>query len=443
MSLVAAKSAVPTNASVLNAGSNSLRSEVASEASNQTNDAEAHSQIPGSLKNQPETFWQRDTLLDDPGGWRSALDQHGIEFHPVFIADVMGNPAGGRRQGAVFDSGLNLPLTIRLDRLVPAWSGGTVHANAWWLAGRSLSEDYVGDVSSTSNVSGYDAWRLQEFWYQQDFANDLVKARAGLIAADNEFFTSDTASLFINGTFGAFTLVGDNLPNPPIYPMASPAFWLSIEPTPRFYFQAGVFKGDTGSQEENRSGLNYRFNSSDGVLVFSEMGWRMNSSENDDGWSGIYKVGSFVDTANFHNQATGAGAGPDFGIYAVADQQLYRHASRSISVFTRVGGAPAEINPIDWYVDAGLNFQGVIPGRPDDVLGVAFSRSWFSSNYSRSQVAGGSPPYSAETVLEATWQIQIRPWWTLQPDFQYIFNPSGRQGSADATVLGVRVSLAF
>lgn len=443
MSLVRAESVAPASASGSNAGSNSTLPEVAAGASNQTNDAESHSQIPGSLKNQPETFWQRDTLLDDPRGWRSAMDRHGFEFHPVFIADVLGNPAGGMRQGAVFDGGLNLPLTVRLDQLVPGWRGGTVHANAWWITGRSLSADYVGDVSSVSNISGDDAWRLQELWYQQDFWNELVKVRAGLIAADNEFFTSDTASLFINGTFGAFTLVGVNLPNPPIYPMASPAIWFSLEPAARFYFQAGVFKGNSGSQQENRSGLNYPFNSSDGSLVFSEIGWRVNSTQNDDGLSGIYKVGSFVDTANFHNQVTGASEGPNFGIYAVADQQLYRHASRTISVFMRIGGAPPEINPIDWYVDAGINFQGLIPGRPDDVAGVAIGRSWFSSDYSRSQVAGGSRPYSAETVLEVTWQFQIKSWWTLQPDFQYIFNPSGQEGSADATVLGARVSLAF
>ena len=104
---------------------------------------------------------------------------------------------------------------------------------------------------------------------------------------------------------------------------------------------------------------------------------------------------------------------------------------------------PVIVNAVDWYFDAGFNFSGFIPGRLLDTAGVAIARSNFSHDFSASQVADGSNPYSAETVVEATYKAQITPWWTVQPDFQYIFNPSGENGSHDATILGVRTSITF
>jgi porin len=392
-------------------------------------------QMPEGLTQAPESFWKRDTMLGDMWGFRNAMENHGFEFDPTYTGEVMGNTAGGMKQGTVYDSSVNLPLTIYLDKIVNGWDGGTIHANALWIAGRSLSADKVGDISGTSNIAGYDTIRLQEFWFQQTFWSMRASVKVGLVAADAEFFTSDTASLFINGTFGAFTLVGANLPNPPVYPMATPAVRFLIQPIENFYFQSGIYYGNTGAQDENKNGLDFDFNSRDGALIFSEIG--LNA------FDGIYKLGSFVHTANFPNEVSSAGDGADFGIYGVADQPIYSHATKSISTFVRGGGAPADVNTVDWYFDAGFNFTGFLPGRDSDTAGVAVARSNFSHDFSDAQVAGGSNPFSQETVVEATYKIQVTPWWTLQPDFQYIFNPSGEDGSRDATILGLRTTLAF
>jgi porin len=32
----------------------------------------------------------------------------------------------------------------------------------------------------------------------------------------------------------------------------------------------------------------------------------------------------------------------------------------------------------------------------------------------------GGQPLSTESVLEVTYNLQLAPWWQLQPDFQYI-----------------------
>lgn len=400
-------------------------------------------QMPEGLTTEPETFWKRSTLLGDPFGLRNKVENYGFEFDPVYTGEVFGNTSGGFKQGTTYDHSLNLPLTVYLDKLVNGWDGGTLHANALWIAGRSLSQDKVGDISGISNIAGYDTIRLQEMWYQQTFWSMRASLKVGVIAADAEFFTSDTASLFINGTFGAFTLVGANLPDPPVYPMAAPAVRFLVQPIPQFYFQSGIYAGSTGDQDVNKNGVDFPMSMHDGALIFSEIGWLVNQAANDRGLIGSYKLGSFVHTANFQNQVTGASEGVNYGVYGVIDQELYKHGGKSVAFFVRGGGAPGDVNAIDWYTDAGFNFNGFIPGRFLDSAGIAIARSSFSRDFSDSQVSGGSNPFTAETVIEATYKAQISPWWTIQPDFQYIFNPSGEKGSHDATIIGVRTSLSF
>lgn len=52
------------------------------------------------------------------------------------------------------------------------------------------------------------------------------------------------------------------------------------------------------------------------------------------------------------------------------------------------------------------------------------------------------PVRDFEANLELTYMAQIVPGWTVQPDFQYIWHPSGVAGR-DARVFGVRSIVKF
>jgi porin len=421
--------------------------------------------MPTGLTAAPETIWRRSTLLGDLGGTRETLVNHGITISPVYTGEVMGNVSGGAGgyngvgRGVIYEHMLNVPVDLDLAKIVPAWQDATIHANALWIAGPGLSPSYTGDISNTSNIQGFNTVRLQELWYQQGLWNKRISVKVGEIAADSEFFTSDTASLFINGTFGAFTFVGMNLTdanggyNPNVYPVASPGVRILVQPVSNFYLMSGVFSGNAETQTANPNGVAFPLNSG-GLLLFNEAGFLLNQSPNDRGLQGTYKLGSFVHTHNFDTwdsqaaDALAVGAlhseGVDYGIYGVVDQQIYLHGQQAVSLFSRFGYAPNDVNAIDWYYDGGFNFTGFVPGRKNDVAGIAVARSHFSGNYSDFQVAAnGTNAYDAETVLEATYKAQITPWWTVQPDFQYIFTPSGQEGSKNAAVIGVRTSVAF
>jgi porin len=58
---------------------------------------------------------------------------------------------------------------------------------------------------------------------------------------------------------------------------------------------------------------------------------------------------------------------------------------------------------------------------------------------------------SAETFLEATYQVQVAHWWQIQPDLQYLINPGpGIVNPNDPTqkiknefVIGLRTNITF
>jgi porin len=101
------------------------------------------------------------------------------------------------------------------------------------------------------------------------------------------------------------------------------------------------------------------------------------------------------------------------------------------------------LKPARRVVDGGFNFTGFVPGRDNDVAGLAFAHSDVSSNYSDSQVLQGNAPYTAESFIETTYKVQIAPWWSIQLDVQYYFTPIGQQGSHNAVVLGLSTNVAF
>jgi porin len=97
-----------------------------------------------------------------------------------------------------------------------------------------------------------------------------------------------------------------------------------------------------------------------------------------------------------------------------------------------------------------------VPHRPDDKIGFAAAVARVSDN-ARGLDAdigffSGNPFYpvrSSEAVIELMYQAQLKPWWMLQPDLQYVINPGGGVLNADgslrrnALVIGVRSSLNF
>jgi porin len=143
--------------------------------------------------------------------------------------------------------------------------------------------------------------------------------------------------------------------------------------------------------------------------------------------------------------ANPAAAGPlnhsgNWGIYAVADQTVWASPKQSLNLFVRGGASPSDRNLISYYVDGGAGFKGLLPGRADDVLtfGIAYAGiSGDAAALDQDTLNISGPPYAIrdhEIVLELSYMMQLAPWWTLQPDLQYIVHPNGGQNADDPTL---------
>jgi len=152
----------------------------------------------------------------------------------------------------------------------------------------------------------------------------------------------------------------------------------------------------------------------------------------------------------------------DSGIYSVFEQKLYRIGNdldRGIGIFARVSLSPSDRNLIDRYADGGIELVGLSDRRPKDKFGIAFGYAHVSSrahalDVDFQQLMGSNWPLrSFESLSTAVYQYEVRPGWTMQPNFQYFVHPGG--GATDplgvnpgkplrnAAVFGLRTVLQF
>ena len=101
-------------------------------------------------------------------------------------------------------------------------------------------------------------------------------------------------------------------------------------------------------------------------------------------------------------------------------------------------------------VDGGVTWQGMIPSREEDTLGIGATYARLAKDIRRREeldaVTNGTvyEKFSThETVIEAFYLVQLAKWWTLQPDVQWIIHPGGTGAAEDAVVVALRTSLVF
>jgi porin len=444
------------------------------------------------LDARAQSLWEQDYLTGDWGEFRATLSEnHGVTPYLTYIGEVLGNVSGGIRQGAVYEGLVDFGIEIDLERATGgSWQGGTFFANAFQIHGASLTDSYTGDLLVVSSIDALDTIRLFELWFQQNFWEDRISLRAGQLAADAEFAISDYSGLFLNNTFGMPEGIVANAPTP-VYAVAALGARLAVKPTENSYLMAGFYDGNPDPADASGNPLNnhgvYWNLGNEGMFAIFEGGYLINQDgpgqaqsdghdpkamqpkamvELPSGLPGTYKIGGWFHTGDFPSNefdADGVFLGSAFssgapriengnwGIYAIADQMLWREQpgsnAQGLGAFFRITYSPEEVAFYQIYSDFGITYCGLIPGRDEDTIGIGFAYGGISDPIGSVQAATGAPVQDYTAVLEVTYQFVIAPWWTLQPDFQYVFQPDGASTSSgglqDAVVLGLRTEIAF
>ena len=402
----------------------------------------------------------------DPFGWRKSLADRGIVFGLEYTNDTLSNLRGGIRTGTIDQGKIQGILTVDFEKMA-GWNGLSLFSNFFQIHNTGLiREQYVGGINTIAAIEALPATRLSELWLEQKFANDKASLRIGQLAADNEFFYSELSTMFLQSDWP--TIAAVNLPGGgPAYPLSTPGARLKFQPTNNIAWLIAAYNGDPAGQCGavaeicNRNGLNFRVN--DPPLLMSELQLTHNTGQQDKGLATTLKLGAWYHTGKFDDQRFATNGLPladpsssgspqihkgDSGVYVVIDQQLYRKPGgdqqRGVSVFSRVSFSPNDRNLISFYADGGIVFAGLVPGRPNDSFGAAIIYSKYSKgtrDYDRDLIFYTGAPISVrdyEANLELTYQAQIVPGWTIQPDLQFIWHPSGNSLIPRATVAGVR-----
>jgi porin len=431
-------------------------------------------------------------LLGNLFGVRTELSRFGMSLAVQETSEVLGNATGGVHTGADYDGLTQAILQMDTQRAF-GWHGGLFNVSALQIHGRNLSADNLATIQTASGIEADRATRLWELWYDQKFLpEDRADIKIGQQSVDQEFIVSQNALLFVNTMFGWPALPSYDLPGGgPAYPLSAPGIRLRWRPVNPVAILFGVYNGSPVSnnagdpQMRNASGTSFPVKG--GTLSFLELQYTspaLGSMVYPGAGAPLghtYKIGAWYDSEAFDDQrfdadglplASAASSGSprrhrgDYSVYAVADQMLWRQRNdpnRSLSAFGRVMGAPqADRNFISFSANLGLVYHDPVANRPDDSLGVGLGYAKVSDYVTGADLdaaavaqqadpAAYAPARHDETYVELTYQYQLRPWWQVQPDLQYVFDPGG--GIADPNqpnnrvknelVLGVRTNVLF
>lgn len=390
---------------------------------------------------EPDPWLRWDHATGDWNGNRPILEARGVELLGTYTGQVWGNVAGGIKTGAAYVQVVEFGLNADLEKLL-GWSGGSFRTTWIWTAGSQPSTDLVGTNFAISGIEGPEGLRALDLWLQQEWLDGAVALRAGLFNADSEFTISDYAALFLNAGFGwpvLFAGGGDR--NPPAYPFATPGVFLAVEPGGGWKLQSAVMQANAFSADGNTANFRWQFDRFGGFLFLNEIHY---------GWDkaalpGKVRGGVILDSGYVGRTASDDSVWGGAFFYGIIDQQLYREPgddgpSQGLGWFARAGFAPPDRNTVAAAIDTGFTYTGLLPGRDDDAAGLGFGWSQLSSGAAE-ELDGGDR--GSEMVFEATYQISLGPWLTVQPDVQFIVQPGGSDALKNALVVGLSASLDF
>jgi porin len=392
-------------------------------------------------------LWTRETLTDGFFGYGDQLADQGIElgFGMTGVYQQAVRGANKRVHQGRHTGSYDLELTGDLGQLADIADGTLyMHAAGSW----SRSDIDATAVSSTFGVNadaaGRRAFDIIEVYYEQAMLDQTLKLRIGKldigggfecrgcpVSFDGSAFANDETAQFLNGA-----LVNNATIPFPDTGLGAVVYYNPIE---WWYIGAGVIDAQADGRE---TGFNTTFHDEDYFFYVYETGVTPRLDSANGPLQGAYRIGLWNDAQPKAHDDAAKERRDDVGLYVSFDQALIKESddaedSQGLGAFLRFGYANSERNNVTNMWSAGLQYQGLLEGRDDDVFGVGFARGYFSNS------ADATFTKDHEGVVEAYYNAQVTPWLNISPGVQYIANPGGSKAASDAIVLGLRLQATF
>lgn len=380
------------------------------------------------------------TLTRGFWGLNDALANYGIEVAfgatNIYQANVNNGLDTHARSGR-FTGSYDLEIAADLEQLAGiAGLGLFIHGEGGWPNAEGIDEAMVGSVFGVNaDAIGDRNLDIVEALVEWSLFDSRLTLMAGKMdfagVFDTSEYANDEASQFLNGA----------LVNNPTIPL--PDYCLGVIATVQMTDAWSVSAGAGDAQADGReTGFRTAFHGEDYFFYAVETGLATELGSPRGPLPGNVRLGLWYDPQPKACSDGDREYRDDTGFYASLDQMLVRESddpqdSQGLGVFGRCGRADDKCNDIDCFWSLGLQYQGLLTGRDDDVLGLGFARGAFTDEAPAAYTA------DCECVCELYYSLLATPWAILSPGIQYITHPGGDRAVGDAIVVGVRAQIAF
>ena len=421
------------------------------------------------------------------GSWfgvRDTLEDHGLKLGVEWKANFLWNVDGGLQQRFGYDDEFKFRGTLDFAKLTgwEAIEGLTLYSDLRYRGGAGVNK-WVGASSqfAPSTFQGGRLWRFQQVYLtyitpELFGVKEFLTLSGGWQNPTDIFINQPLNKFFINNTFTSNRGIGAN----GIGWGGSYSAWggyIKIKPLDWYYLQSGLYLAIPDASTPSNHGLFFagaQPPDRNGLFWLTETGFTPKIGPSQ--LPGRYAAGliywGLENTSYF-----GENYDQKLLFYWQADQQLYREPSpeaptppglsdgksvadgkelketvkpskpklneQGLYFFSLINFAPKYNNPLPFYFQTGLVYKGIIPGRDQDQLGVAFAYGNYSYYKQLADESRGRATQVYEAVLEFDYRIQVNKWLYAQPVLQYIIRPNGTGLVENATVLGFQLGVIF
>lgn len=387
-------------------------------------------------------FWQWERLSGNWGGLRSELEEAGIIFGAEYVAEYSGVLSGGVNEDGSFRNIFTADATLDMERIL-GLEGGTFFIQYLSVNAEDGGSMDAGDLQGYSNIeNAYSMDVIYELWWEQVLFDERVRIKVGKVDVNTEFAYVDLAGEFANSSAGFSPTIFVF----PSYP--DPATSINIHGRVFENDRMGVTLSyglyDGAAQAGYRTGTRgpSTFGSEDFFHIFeASLDWGADDA-GDRRWfgEGRLSIGGWLHTADDFERFDGGTEDSASGFYVAYEQRLLApHGpdnERGVFVFGQYGWADEAISEVAQHIAGGVMTRGTFSGREADSAGVYAT----FVDLSDEPAAGFEDD---EFVIDAYYRLQLTPAVYLQPEAQYIVDPSGDPNVDDAFVAGLRVGITF
>ena len=403
----------------------------------------------GNEQSRIDNIRERETLTNGFFGLNDDLADKGIEVGlgvtNIYQQNVRGGISKHRRAGR-FSGSYDLELSADLKKLL-----GIEEASVYMLTEGVWSKSAGIDAPSVGSVFGVNgdararrSIDITELWYEQAFLDDSLRIRLGKmdltggfehhgcpVSFDCSSYANDETTQFLNGA----------LINNPTIPFPDYGLGVAVHYNPAGFWYLSAAAADAQA-DIRETGFRTTFHKEDYFFYIVETGITPQLRSDKGPLQGAYRLGLWYDPQPKANTDGGKNYRDDTGVYLSFDQMLAKENtdiedSQGLGGFFRYGYASGKRNDISNFWSLGFQYQGLLDGRDDDVLGLGFAHGTFSNS------ADTTYTDDYESAVELYYNAQVTSWLNVSPNVQYIANPGGSQALSDAVVLGVRVQMRF